>query len=82
MPRPAASLPAEAKSEDAQSPAANRANPSQGAIPVTAKIPVLDKLTAKVAPTPQATAPAGEPALAKDAGLPFSFPRRAKWHDR
>jgi len=74
MPRPAASLPAEAKSEDARSPAANRANPSQGAIPVTAKIPVLDKLTAKVAPTPQATAPAGEPALAKDAGLPFSSP--------
>ena len=69
-----ASLPVEAKPDDAQSPAANRANSSQGAIPDTAKIPVLDKLTAKVAPTPQAIAPAGEPAVTKEAGLPISSP--------
>ena len=74
MPRPAASLPVEAKSDDAQSPAANRANPSQGAIPDTAKIPVLDKLTAKVAPTPQPTVRAGEPAVAEEAGPSIYLP--------
>jgi len=74
MARPAASPPGEAQSDDEQSPAVTGAKPSQGAIPVTADIPVPDKPTANIAPTPQATVLAGQPVVAKDAGLSVSSP--------